>query len=162
MPNQIHGVLVHTMSGNELSRVRTELSKLLIVPFSSPHPVQPNRQLASHRHLRNALLPTHRQVDVPTFPIWIRTHRRLRCLHQQEPQQSAALLADVSQSLPARTGILLRESVPHSCRSACRMGTARESDDQHESQPCEESHTRMGHQPQHFGPFLRFLLNGCG
>src|ERR1700722_8264678 len=108
MPTHIHSVLVHTMSGNELSRVRTELSKLLIVPLSSPHPVQPNRQLASHRYLRNALLPTHRQVYVPTFPIWIRTNGRLGCLHQQEPQQSTALLADVSQSLTARTGILGR------------------------------------------------------
>src|SRR5271167_325899 len=88
-------LLVHTMSGNELSRVRTELSKLLIVPLSSPHPVQPNRQLASHRYLRNALLPTHGQVKVPTTPIWIRTHRRLSCFHQQEPQQSTALFADV-------------------------------------------------------------------
>jgi hypothetical protein len=66
MPHHMHSVLVHTMSGNELSRVRTELSKLPIVQFSPPHPVQPNGQLASHRYLRNALFPTHRQVKVTT------------------------------------------------------------------------------------------------
>jgi hypothetical protein len=37
MLHQVHSVLVHTMSDYELSRVRTELSKLPIVPFSSPH-----------------------------------------------------------------------------------------------------------------------------
>jgi hypothetical protein len=30
MPHQVHGALVHTMSGCELSRVRTELYSLLI------------------------------------------------------------------------------------------------------------------------------------
>jgi hypothetical protein len=74
---------------NELSRLRTELLKLSIISFSSPHPVQPNRQRC---HLRNALFPTHRPMKVPTAPIRSRTHRRLCCLHRQEPQQSAALL----------------------------------------------------------------------
>src|ERR1700676_2133293 len=147
MPIHIHSVLVHTMSGTELSRVRTELSKLLIIPFSSPHPVQPNRQLASHRYLRNTLLPTHRQVDIPTLPIWIRTHRRLSCLHQQEPQQSAALFADVSQSLPVCTGILSRNQSYVASDLLAALEPLRSPDDQHEGQCCEKPHTGMGHQP---------------
>ena len=112
MPNQVDGVLLHTMSGTELSRVRTELQRLRILPTISPHPVQPNRQPAAHRHLGNALLPTHRQVHVPTSPVRIGPYRRLRCLHQQEAQQGVALLADVSQPLPAGTGVLARNQ-PH-------------------------------------------------
>src|SRR6202166_3006995 len=40
MPIQVHDVLPHTISGTELSRVRTELYQLRIFPSSSPHPVQ--------------------------------------------------------------------------------------------------------------------------
>ncbi len=47
MPHQVH-VLLHTMSGSELSRVRTELQRLRIPTTIPPHPVQPNRQPASH------------------------------------------------------------------------------------------------------------------
>jgi hypothetical protein len=34
MPYQVHGVLLHTMSGTELSRVRTELRLLPPEPIS--------------------------------------------------------------------------------------------------------------------------------
>ena len=42
MPIHSDGVLVHAMSGYELSRVRTEFNPLRILPTVSLHPVQPN------------------------------------------------------------------------------------------------------------------------
>jgi len=68
----------------------------------------PNRQPASHRYLGNAFVSTHRQVHVPTFPVRMNARRCLGCFHQQEAQQRIALLADVSKSLLASTGVLTR------------------------------------------------------
>jgi hypothetical protein len=64
MPIQVHGVLLHAMSGFELSRVRTEPDPLCIFPTPPPHPVQPNRESSGHGHLGDAPLSTHRQVHV--------------------------------------------------------------------------------------------------
>ena len=41
----------HTIAISGLSRVRTELAPLLVIPAMTPHPVQTNRQPAGHRHL---------------------------------------------------------------------------------------------------------------
>ena len=98
--------LLHTMSGTELSRVRTELHRRRIRAAVSPHPVQAHSQPAPHRHLGNALVPTHRQMNVPTSPVCVATRRSLRRFHQQEAQQRVALLADVPQPLLAATGVL--------------------------------------------------------
>src|SRR5450432_4514809 len=100
------------MSGTELSRVRTELHRRRIRAAVSPHPVQADSQPAPHRHLGNALVPTHRQMYVATFPVWMNACRRLSCLHQQEAQQGVTLLADVPQSLLAGTGVFTRNH-PH-------------------------------------------------
>src|SRR2546426_9790540 len=105
MPNQVDGVLLHTMSGTELSRVRTELQRRRIRTTVSPHPVQANSQTAPQRHLGNASVPTHRQVNVATSPVRVDAGRRLRGLHQQETQQGIALLADVPQPLLAPAGV---------------------------------------------------------
>src|SRR5262249_20074141 len=87
--------LLHTMSDTELSRVRTELHRRRILAAVSPHPVQADSQPAPHGDLGDALVPTHRQVEVPTSPVRMAPHRCLRRLHQQEAQQRVALLADV-------------------------------------------------------------------
>ena len=42
-PNQLLGVLLHTMAMSGLSRVRTESFHLLVIPSLAHHPVQPNR-----------------------------------------------------------------------------------------------------------------------
>src|SRR6202166_4732997 len=42
-PNQFLGVLLHTMAISALSRVRTELFHLFVIPSLSPHPIQTNR-----------------------------------------------------------------------------------------------------------------------
>jgi len=109
MPIQVDSVLVHAMSGTELSRVRTEFDPLRMLPTVPPHPVQPNRQSSGHRHLGNTFLPTHRQVHVPTPPVRIPTCRGLCCFYQQETQQRVTLLGDVTQPLMAGTGVLRRD-----------------------------------------------------
>jgi hypothetical protein len=63
MPNQVDGVLVHSMSDYELSRVRTELYQLPILPTIPPHPVQPHDDSSRHRHLGNVPLPAHRSEE---------------------------------------------------------------------------------------------------
>ncbi len=60
MPNQVDDALLHAMSGNELSRVRTELYGLRILTAIPPHPIQPNCQSPPHGHLGDTLFPTHR------------------------------------------------------------------------------------------------------
>jgi hypothetical protein len=77
MPIHLLRRLLHTMSGTELSHVRTELERRRMRTTIPPHPVQANPQLPSHRYLGNALVPTHRQVNVPTSPLRIDSCRRL-------------------------------------------------------------------------------------
>ena len=43
IPNQFLGVLLHTIAMSGLSRVRTELAQLLVIPLLAHHPVQANR-----------------------------------------------------------------------------------------------------------------------
>jgi hypothetical protein len=59
MPIHLLRRLLRTMSGTELSHVRTELERRRIPTTISPHPVQANPQLPPHRYLGNALVPTH-------------------------------------------------------------------------------------------------------
>jgi len=49
IPNHYGGDLLHTMAISGLSRVRTELLHLFVVPTAPPHPVQLDRQLPGHR-----------------------------------------------------------------------------------------------------------------
>src|SRR5271169_1340916 len=51
MPNQLLGVLLHTIAMSGLSRVRTELLQLLVIPLLAHHPVKANRQFARQGHL---------------------------------------------------------------------------------------------------------------
>src|SRR6266852_1197348 len=83
MPNQVDDVLLHAMSDSELSRVRTELDQLRIVPTVAPHPVQANREFPGHRRLGNVLLSTYRQVYIPTPPVRVTPCGCLRCFSQQ-------------------------------------------------------------------------------
>ncbi len=59
-PNHSVGDLLHTQRISGLSRVRTELLHLLVVPFLPPHPVETDRQLACHRYLGDSPFSTHR------------------------------------------------------------------------------------------------------
>ena len=105
IPNQLLGVLLHTMAISGLSRVRTELSQLLVIPFLPHHPVQANCQLPRHRHLGDLPASSQRHVTVLTPPLRIAAYRDLRRFHQQETQQRVALFRDVSQAAPLSTRI---------------------------------------------------------
>src|SRR6202049_4985560 len=141
------------MSGTELSHVRTELDRLRILTTIPPHPVQANPQLPSHRYLGNALAFTHRQMNVPTSPVGMDTHRRLSSLHQQEAQQGVALFADVPQPLLAATGVLTRNHAHVRANLFAAVETLRSSDDQHIGEGRKRTHTWMRHQSQYLGSF---------
>ncbi len=64
MPNQLLGVLLHTMAISGLSRVRTEFCQLLVIPSLAHHPVQPNGEFPGHRDLGNLPSSPHRQVKI--------------------------------------------------------------------------------------------------
>ncbi len=86
MPNQVDGALLHAMSGYELSRVRTELDHLRIVPTIAPHPVQPNGKFPGHGHFGNSFFSAHHQVQIATPPVRVTPCGCLRCFHQQKTQ----------------------------------------------------------------------------
>jgi hypothetical protein len=56
-PNQYLGVLLHTMAISGLSRARTELNPLLIVPSLAHHPIQTNGQPPGHGYLGDLASP---------------------------------------------------------------------------------------------------------
>jgi hypothetical protein len=162
MPIHLLRRLLHTMSGTELSHVRTELQRRRIRTTVPPHPVQANPQLPPHRNLGNAFVSTHRQVHVPTSPLRTASCCRLGGLHQQETQQGVALLADVPQSLLAGTGVFTRNHAHVVADLLATLKPTRSSDDQHVGQCRKRAHTRMGHQPHDVGSLPGFLLDGCG
>ena len=105
MPNQVGGDLLHTMDVVGLSRVRTELYNLFVIPFLAPHPEQTDGEFTCHGYLGDSGIPPHRQVYKLSPPLRIATHGSLCRCHQQETQQSVTLLADMSQPLTIGTGV---------------------------------------------------------
>ncbi len=81
MPIHVDGVLLRALSDSELSRVRTELDPLRILPTVSPHPVQPHSQSPGHAHLGDVPLPAQCQMHVPSSPVRITTCCGLGCFH---------------------------------------------------------------------------------
>jgi hypothetical protein len=78
MPNQVDGVLMRAMSGYELSRVRTELYRLPILPTVPPHPVQPHGDSSCQGYLGDVFFSAHRRLSFESV------HREL----VREPNQS--------------------------------------------------------------------------
>ena len=108
MPNHYAGDLLHTMAISGLSRVRTELNELTVIPALAPHPVQVHRQLSGHRYLGDLSPSAHGQVEKLTAPLLLAAYRDLRRFHQQEAKQRVALLADVSEAPPVTAGLFRR------------------------------------------------------
>src|SRR5271169_763867 len=106
MPNQYLGVLLHIMAIFGLSRVRTELDPLLIVPSLAHHPIQTNRQSPGHGDLGDLASPPHHQVKILAAPFRKTTHRDLRRFHQQKTQDRTPLLRDMSQASSISAGFL--------------------------------------------------------
>src|SRR4030081_441888 len=159
MPIHLLRRLLHTMSGTELSHVRTELERRRIRTSVPPHPEQANPQLPPHSDLGKALVPAHRQVHVPTSPLRIASCCRLGGRHPQEAQQGVALLADVPQPLLASTGVLTRNHPHVRADLLAAVEPLRSSDDQHLGESGKQTHTGTCHQPQYFGSLLGFLLD---
>ncbi len=87
MPNHYAGDLLHTLAISGLSRVRTELFELTVIPALAPHPVQVNRQLSGHRYLRDLSSPAHGEVEELAAPVLLAAYRDLGRFDQQIAQQ---------------------------------------------------------------------------
>src|SRR5689334_25104025 len=129
------------MSG--LSRVRTELLQLAVVPTLPPHPVQMHRQLPRHRYLGNLASAAHRQVEESTAPLRLASYRDLRRFYQQKPEQSVALLADVPQSPPVATGLLRRHQSHIAGHLLAAVETFRSSNHQLEGERRQRPNSRV-------------------
>ena len=81
MPNHYAGDLLHTMAISGLSRVRTELFKLTVIPALPPHPVQMHRQLSGHCYLRDLPSSAQGQVEELAAPLGLTAHRDLGRFH---------------------------------------------------------------------------------
>src|SRR5271155_1564148 len=87
IPNHHVGDLLHTMAISGLSRVRTELFELTVIPALAPHPVQMHRQLSGHRYLRDLSSAPHGQMKKLTAPLRLAADRDLGRFHQQKAKQ---------------------------------------------------------------------------
>ena len=82
MPNHCADDLMPTKAISGLSRVRTELLQLGIVPSLAPHPVQLDRQFSGHRDLRNLSIPPHGEMKELAASLWQAAYADLDCFHQ--------------------------------------------------------------------------------
>jgi hypothetical protein len=96
IPNQLLGVLQHTIAISGLSRVPTELFPRLVIPSLAPHPVQTNRQSARHGDLGDLPSSAHGQVKILAAPFGHTAHRHLRRFHQQEAHHRTAQSSSIA------------------------------------------------------------------
>jgi hypothetical protein len=132
-PNQLLGVQLHTIAISELSRVRTELFHLLVIPTPAHHPVQSNRQSASHGDLGNFPPSSHRQVEALAAPLGQAAYCDLRRFHQQEAQHRAPLFGNMPQPSPIPAGLFQRHQPQIARHLLAAAEPLRLADDQHES-----------------------------
>jgi len=83
-------------------------------------------------------------------------------LSRQEAQQRIALLADVSQSLFASTGLLTRNHAHVRADLLAGLKPTRSSDDQHVGERRKRTDNGMGQQSLSLGSLPGFLLDSCG
>src|SRR3954453_6800957 len=88
----ISDVRLHTMAISGLSRVRTELFHVLVVPFLAHHPEQLHGQPAGHRDFRNLPSAPQHQMKIFAAPLRQAAYRDLRRLHQREAPHRPPLL----------------------------------------------------------------------
>ena len=79
--NQLLDFHLHAIACSGLSRVRTELFQLPVIPPLAHHPLNPNRQSARHRDLGDLPSHSHRQVGILTSPFRVAAHRDLGRFH---------------------------------------------------------------------------------
>ena len=146
MPTQLLGVLLHTMTISGLPHVRTELDPLLIIPFLTHHPVQTNSKSPSHCDFGDLPAASHAQMKISAPPFRKTAHCYLRRLHQQEAQDRTPLFGDVSQPSSITIGFLKRNQAEIAGYLLATLKAFGLSDDQHECQRGEWTHTRMSRQ----------------
>src|SRR5271157_6068272 len=162
IPNQLLDVLLHTIAISGLSRVRTELSQLCVIPFLPHHPIEANRELSRHRHLGDLPASPQRHVTVLTPPLRIAAYRDLRRFHQQETQQRVSLFRDVSQAPPLPARILQRNQSQISRDLLATLEPISSPDDQNKRQRRQRAHPGMRLQALRLRTLLHFLFDGCG
>src|SRR6202142_3076639 len=160
IPNQLLGDRLHTIAISGLSRVRTELFQLLVVPSLAPHPVKTNSQSAGHGYLCDLSPPPHGQVKVLAAPFRVAAYRDLRRFYQQEAHQRVALFRDVSQPTPLSAGVLQRHQSQIARDLLATPKPLGSPDDQHEGQRRQRTRARMRRQSLRLGTLLHFLLDG--
>ena len=87
MPNHYVGDLLHTMAMSGLSRVRTKLFELFVVPPFAPHPVQMDGEFPGQRHLGDLPPTPHGQVEELVAPLRLAACRHLGRFDQQIAQE---------------------------------------------------------------------------
>src|SRR5215469_5564638 len=133
-PINMLGVQLHTMAMSGLSRMRTELAHLLIVPSSAPHPVKTNGQTTSHGYLCSLASAPHHQMKVLAAPLGVAPYRDLSRFHQQKTQHGTSLLGDMSKSSPIPARVLQRNQADVTGDLLAAMEALDFSDDQNEGQ----------------------------
>src|SRR5262249_45619426 len=93
-------------------------------------------------------------MGILAAPFLHTTYRDLGCLHQQETQHRTPLLGDVSQPSPISAGIFQRHQSEIARYLLPTLKAIPISEDEHEGQCGQSTHTWMCHQPLRFGMAL--------
>jgi len=99
-PINMLGVRLHTMAISGLSRMRSELAHLLIIPSPAPHPVKTNGETTSRGHLCSLASAAHHQMKVLATPFCGHVFNHLPVYRCYANRFSIPLLT-VSGTLPA-------------------------------------------------------------
>ena len=94
-------------------------------------------------------------------PGWTRAAAWAASTSKKRNKELPCLLMCPSRCLPS-TGVLTRNHPHVGADLLAARKPSRSSDDQHVGECRERTHAGMGHQSQHLGSFLGFLLDGCG
>ena len=158
IPNHYVGDLLPTIGISGLSRVRTELFELFVIPPFPPHPIQMHGQLSRHRDLGDLPSAAHGKVEKPVAPLRVTAYRDLRRFHQQKAQQCVALLADMSQPSSVTAGRFGWNQTYVAGDLLAAIETFGRSNHQLERQCRQWSDSGVGHQPPCHRTLLDFRL----
>src|SRR5215467_5193239 len=148
------------MAISGLSRVRTELMQLLVIPLLAPHPVQTDCESTRHRYFRSLSTTTHHEMEILTAPAWITAHCHLRCFHQQKAQHRTPLFGDMSQPSATSTRFFQWYQSQVAGHLLTAVKPLRCSDDEHEGQRGQCAHPGVCHQALDLRTLFRFSLDG--
>ena len=119
MPNHSRGLLLPAKAISGLSRVRTKLGQVRVIPPVAPHPVETHGQLPCHGDLGNRSFPSHGQVQIAAPPVGITARRDLRCRDQRSTHPLAALSRKAECARP--TLAITRCCIPDGPEGVCAI-----------------------------------------